>query len=262
MKYDLRNKTVIISGANGGIGRALVLLLTEKYNCKIFGIGRNREKMQSLIDALGEKSEQFTPIYMDITSSDYSPLNVIDNADMLINNAGFMPPFSPTAQNNTEDFERVMKCNFFAQISLTKHLLPKLKKSEKGAVVFISSSDALCPISGTASYGASKAALKAYGETLSQEECGLYVATVMPGFTKTELFSDISIDSGLIAKLASTPEKTAKHIVKGLKKAKPRIITGADAHWMNFLYKIMPVKGPRLIRKILKKSGLDAFKDI
>jgi short-subunit dehydrogenase len=70
------------------------------------------------------------------------------------------------------------------------------------------------------------------------------------------------MDRGFVASLASTPEKTAKLIVRGLCKKKTRIITGADAHLMNFLYKLMPVKGPRLIRKILKKSGLDAFRDI
>ncbi|MBE5731679.1 MAG: SDR family NAD(P)-dependent oxidoreductase [Clostridiales bacterium] len=262
MKYDIKNKTVIITGATGGIGSALVSLLINKYNCKVFGIGRNREKAEKLSQSLGEKAHLFTPVFMDITSYDYTALSIVDKADMLINNAGFLPPFSPSINASKEDFEKVMNCNFFAQIALTQYLLPLLKTSERGAVVFISSSDALCPIAGTGAYGASKSALKAYSETLAQENCGLYVATVLPGFTKTELFTDIPMDKGLVASLASTPQKTAKLIVKGIRKRKARIITGADAHLMNFLYKLMPVKGPRLIRKILKKSKIEAFKDI
>lgn len=262
MKYNFKDKTVIISGATGGIGKAIVTLLIGKYGCRVFGIGRNREKSDELIASLGDKAHLYTPIFMDITSSDYSALSVIDKADMLINNAGFMPPFSPTIDADKDDFEKVMSCNFFAQISLTNHFLPLLKQSEHGAVVFISSSDALCPIAGTAAYGASKAALKTYGETLAQESCGLYVATVMPGFTKTDLFTDIDASKGIVARFSSTAEKTASRIVDGLKKCKARIITGADAHMMNFLYKLMPVKGPRLIRKILKDSKLEAFKNI
>ena len=262
MKYDFKNKTIIITGATGGIGSALVRLLINKYDCKIFGIGRNPKKFDDLLLSLGEKSSLFTPIIMDVTSYNYTALSVIDKADMLINNAGILPPFSPTIDAEKEEVEMVMDCNFFAQVSLTCRLLPILKNSENGAVAFISSSDALCPIAGTGAYGASKSALKSYGETLAQEECGLYVATILPGFTKTELFTDIPMDRGFIASLASTPEKTAKLIVRGLCKKKTRIITGADAHLMNFLYKLMPVKGPRLIRKVLKKSGLDAFRDI
>lgn len=262
MKYDLKNKTVIISGATGGIGSAIVRLLINKYDCKVYGIGRNKEKADALALSLDEKKELFTPIFMDITSYDFDKLNGIDKVDLLINNAGILPPFSSTINTDLSEFERVMNCNFFAQVALTKQLLPQLRKSKDGGVVFISSSDALCPIAGTGAYGASKSALKAYSETLSQENCGLYVSTVLPGFTKTELFTDIPMDKGMIASLASTPEKTAKLIIRGIKKRKARIITGFDAHLMNFFYKIMPTKAPAIIRKILKKSKLEAFKDV
>ena len=72
MKYCLKNKTIIISGATGGIGGALVRLLTQKYNCKVYGLGRNKEKMQAWIDTLGESKDLFTPVFLDITSRDYS----------------------------------------------------------------------------------------------------------------------------------------------------------------------------------------------
>lgn len=261
MKYSLKNKTIIISGATGGIGSALVHLLTHKYNCKVYGLGRNKEKMQALINSL-ENKELFTPIFMDITSRDYTALDDIEKVDLLINNAGIMPPFTPTLQCTEENFRKVMDINFFSQIALTNHLLPVLNKSENGGVCFISSADALCPIAGTSAYGASKSALKTYGETLASENAGLYVSTVYPGFTKTDLFSDLSFNDGLISAFASPAEKTASKICKKLSKRKARIITGTDAHFMNILYKFMPVLGPKLIRKVLKKSGKDAFKNI
>lgn len=262
MKYCLKNKTIIISGATGGIGGALVRLLTQKYKCKVYGLGRNKEKMQALIDTLGESKDLFTPVFLDITSRDYSALDNIEKVNLLINNAGIMPPFTPTLSCGEDDFKKVMDCNFFSQIALTNHLLPLLNKSENGGVCFISSADALCPIAGTGAYGASKSALKAYGETLSSENSGLYVSTVYPGFTKTDLFSDLSFNDGLISAFASPAEKTAKKICKRLTKKKSRIITGMDAHFMNILYKLMPVLGPKLVRKVLKKSGKDAFKNI
>ena len=69
--YDFRNevqnmskrkwlcdKTIVISGASSGIGRGLSKYLIEKYNCNIIGIGRNEDKMKSLLAELGDKCEK------------------------------------------------------------------------------------------------------------------------------------------------------------------------------------------------------------
>ena len=59
-KNYLFNKTVVITGASGGLGFAIAKILIEKYNCKIIGIARNEEKMLNSIQTLGEKKCNFS----------------------------------------------------------------------------------------------------------------------------------------------------------------------------------------------------------
>ena len=67
-KKWLKNKTVIISGASGGIGFNVAKLLIEKYNCKIIGICRNKEKMEKAISTIKEGKENFSYWFWDWTS--------------------------------------------------------------------------------------------------------------------------------------------------------------------------------------------------
>jgi short-subunit dehydrogenase len=260
MKYPLKNKTVIISGASGHIGSALTCILVKKYGCTVYGIDKDKEQMQRLIRSLGENASRFIPIYMDITSKDYSSLDGIESADILINNAGAMPPFTATLEESERVYRDIMEINFFSQVALTERLLPIITQSKHPAIFFVSSAIALCPTVGTSAYSASKSAIKAYSEILATERTGIYVATIFPGITRSTLFSGVSFEKGVYRTYSSTPEKTAKRICKGIAKRKARIITGMDGNLMNFIYKVMPVLAPKIIRSMLKNSGYDQFK--
>ncbi len=263
MKYRLQNKTVVLTGATGGIGKELAALLVEKYACTVYGVGRNREKANGIAQELDGKAGKFIPLIADLSSSDaFAAFDGIQ-ADLLILNAGILPPFTKAEKTTAETLRSVMEINFFSPVSLTQYLLPTLKNSKQGGVLFISSSDALCPIAGTSAYSASKTALRAYAETLISEEKELFVSVACPGFTQTELFTDVDFAGDkTMRKLSSSPQKTAKKILSNVKRGKRRFTTGADAYWMNVLYKLAPVKGPALIKRILQKSGRDAFKDL
>ena len=92
-----------------------------------------------------------------------------------------------------------------------------------------------------------------------------YVGCICPGFSNTDVFRNQSAsekDFKLIRKLSTSPQKIAKKTVKAIKAKKKLKIIGYDAKLMNFFYKLMPITTSKIITKILKKSGMQLFKNL
>ena len=86
---------------------------------------------------------------------------------------------------------------------------------------------------------------------------------IYPGTTKTELFrADENTQNSALDKIAVSPQKMAKKIAREIYKRKRRAVVGWDAKLMNFTAKIMPVKGPLLIRFVMQKSRSKVFKNV
>ena len=132
-------------------------------------------------------------------------------------------------------------------------------------MINVSSSASLCPFAGISLYSSTKAAVTRFSECIAFENKNVNVVTVMPGFTKTEVMRNQSInekEKGLIDKISANPIKVAKKILRKASKGKKRVITGFDAHLMNFLYKFFPTLAPRLIGWFLRKSKMKVFEKI
>ncbi len=268
MKYKFENKTVVLTGASSGIGRQLATLLVTKYSCRVYAIARREALLLELKDELGEG---IIPCPFDATSKgewEMLAKRLDDDGiivDALINCAGALPKFASVENSTSAQALEAMKINFDAQLYATEALLPSIKKSTQGAVISFSSSSALCPFAGVSAYCASKSASRAYFECFARENKQIYVASVMNGFVKTDIMraqAPSEADMRLISKVSADPRKTALKILKRLRKRRSRVIVGADAHLMNFAYKLFPNIGPKIISKILKRSGLEIFKNI
>ena len=69
-KSWLNDKTVLITGASGGLGFAIAKLLIEKYNCKIIGVARNEQKLLSAMETLGPLKNRFSYCLFDVSVKD------------------------------------------------------------------------------------------------------------------------------------------------------------------------------------------------
>ncbi len=258
------NKTAVISGASSGLGLELSKLLCQKYGCRVVGLARRKEKLDAIREELGEN---FIPFVCDVTQAedrngvfDFVTKNGI-KPDILINNAGVLPEFACYTPEKADELRRVMELNFHSHAEMCTLFLPLLLESEKGAIVNVASSAALATLPGTAAYSASKSALLAFTESLSLEYGkSLFVAAVCPGMTATELFSSHE-SSHLIDKFAPSAEKTAKKIVRRLKRGRKMIVTGADAHLMSILRRFLGRPALKIFAIFFKIAKIPMFKD-
>lgn len=268
----LYGKTVIITGASGGIGFNVAKILIEQYDCKVLGIARNEEKLLSAKNSLNGKSENFSYFPFDVTDrskwaefKEYLEKNEIF-PDMLINNAGFMLPFAKFEKYSQEEIDDIIKTDFLSVVVATRTLLPLIKKSDTPAIINVSSAAGLCPVVGESLYCAVKYAVRGFTETLIQDyKKQIYVAGVYPGFIRTNILHRMSVvdkENKLIQKLMMPAEKAAKKIVKGISKKKKRIVMGADGRSMSFFGRIMPSLTPSLVTAVLRKSKLELFGEV
>lgn len=271
-KCYLQGKTVVISGASGGIGFAISKLLIEKYDCKIIGIARNEKKILANIETLGDKKSNFSYKLFDVSVKDNwkeFAKELIENdvqVDVLINNAGFMLPFAKFEKYSDEEIEEIIKTDFCSCLYSVKELLPIIKKSSSPAIVNVSSAAGLCAVVGQSMYCATKFAVRGFTETICQEyKKQIYVGGVYPGFIKTDILnrqSESAKKNKLVNKLMMPLEKASKKIVKGIAKKKKTIVMGIDGRPMSLFGRLFPKLTPNLITKVLKTSKLEMFNEV
>ncbi len=266
------NKTVIISGASGGLGFQISKTLIEKYNCNVIGIARNEAKLQKAKESLGNKQDNFKYLIMDVSIKDnwinlrefLSKNNIIP--DVLINNAGFMLNFAKFDKYSDADIDEIINTNLLSCIYSTKILLPLLKESTTPAIINISSAAGLCAVVGQSMYCATKFGVKGFTETLQQDyKKQIYVGGVYPGFIKTDILNRQNADTKnnkLIKNLMMPVEKATKKIIKKIIKRKKRIVMGFDGICMSFFGRLFPKLTPSIIRTVLKSSKLDLFEEV
>jgi short-subunit dehydrogenase len=264
MRNYLLNKTVVLTGASSGIGKEMSKILVQTYGAKVIGVGRNEEKLSALKTELGEN---FTYYPFDVSNKDnwgsFATQLKTDGVrpDLLINNAGAFPQFSTFSQAKAETVERILKNNFLSAVYGVETFLELM--DERGGIVNVCSSSALCSVVGTSAYSASKSAMKGFTECLIMEERTRYVGIIYPGTTSTELFrNDENTKNSALDIVAMKPQKMAKKILKKIAKRKKRAIVGWDAKAMNLTAKIAPVWGLKFICFVMRKSKSKVFKEV
>lgn len=276
----LYGKTVVITGAGSGFGKLLCQKLITRYGCTVIAIGRTQSKLIALkneLAAVGFADKIFCEAFDAGVEQNWIDFaNKLtqenENIDILINNAGVLPPFSSFEKSDISSLDKAFSSNFFSQAYAVKRLFPLLKASAaggkrfKGAIINVSSSASLACVVGTAEYTASKSASAAFTKILALENPDLYVGLVLPGFSSTSIFrgqkSVSDKETSLISKVCSSPDKITDKMIKGFLRKKKRMVIGADAHAMSFFGKIFPRTTDKIIKLVLKKSGLQIFSDV
>ncbi|XP_065363725.1 L-xylulose reductase [Calliphora vicina] len=163
MYGDMKNKTILVTGAGAGIGNALCKQLAEA-GANVIAVARSAEQLKEL------KTQQPTIQTLQIDLKDWQQvrqhLQKVPLLDGLVNNAGIaiIKPFSDLTE---QDFDDTFDVNIKAVFNVTQTLLPKLK--DNSSVVMVSSLAASRSFDGHAAYSATKAAVDSLTRSLALE---------------------------------------------------------------------------------------------
>ena len=261
----IAQKTIAITGAGNGIGRALALALLQK-GARVAAIDISEQGLQQTEKEAGALSTQLSCHAMDITNKQQIPglieaiLRRHGCIDGLINNAGVIQPFVTIKELEESDINRVMNINFFAVVYLIKGFLPHLLQRPEAHIVNISSMGGFLPVPGQSIYGASKAAVKLLTEGLRSEllNTGVRVTVVFPGAVDTEITKNSGVQPPKMSekefkKYKSLSADTAASIILcGMEKNAFRVLVGSDAKFMDFLYRLWPKMAANYIQRSMQ----------
>lgn len=197
---NIANKTVLITGAGRGIGRALVEEALRRGAKRVYTGTRG---------PLAHADARVTPVMLDVTSATniQRAVTSIDNLDVLVNNAG-VAPYDDL--NNPDILERTFAVNLFGVLNVTRAFLPLLKRS-RGAVVNHLSIVALAALPLIPAYSISKAAALSLTQSLRALLAGdgVKVHGVLLGPVDTDMNRGLNIPK-------ATTESAARGIFDGL----------------------------------------------
>lgn len=252
-KLNLKNKTVIITGASSGIGKSCAEEFARRGANLVLGARKYVDLCQIAQEIEQQYGVKAVAVQSDV-SVEADCKHLIDQAllvfgriDILINNAGI----SMRALFKDLDLvviRNLMDVNFWGTVYCTKYAMPELLKS-KGSVVGISSIAGYRGLPGRTGYSASKFAMNGFLESLRVEnlKTGLHVMVAAPGFTASnirntalskdgEQHGETSMDEG---KMMSS-EEVARTIVDGVVHRKRTLIMTGQGKLAVLMNKLVP----------------------
>ena len=211
MTLEISSKTILITGATGGIGYEIAKKFSKTSNKLIF-VGRDEKKLSNL------KNEFSGEILLCDFTNEENVQEVADkisenfSVDILINCAGEFHVKS-IEETSIEAIRETFEINFFSPFILTKYLLPNMIEKKWGRVVNIISSSAYGAAPNTSAYSSSKHALLGLSRALFNElkNSGVRVLAVSPGSVKTKMGEEVE-KLGQIYETFIEPSEVAEYV--------------------------------------------------
>ncbi len=199
---SIKNRKVLITGANRGIGKAIVEKFLEEGAAKIYVAARDLESLNPLLATYGDR---VVSVHIDLNQ----PVTIINAAklandvDMVVNNAGMLKIESPISEDAIAALQTEMEVNVYGLMRVAQAFAPVLKSNGGGVLVQMNSVASVKNFADFATYSASKAAAYSITQGLREKlsEQGTQVMSVHPGPIATDMANEAGF--GEIAEPAS-----------------------------------------------------------
>ncbi len=175
---------VLITGASGGLGTAVVQAFLDTGASTIFGVARSWPVGSAA-------SDRFHPVEADLgTASECERVaKLVGPVDALVHLLGGFTGGKPVSDTSDSDWQAMLDLNLTAAFHMFRAALPALRKSGKGKIIAVGSKAAMEPMANYSAYGVSKAALVALIKTIALEEKdhGITANIVLPSIIDTPI---------------------------------------------------------------------------
>ena len=255
MPVQLAGSTALVTGATGGIGKAIVRAL-HAQGTTVIASGRKQE----VLDELAGELSGVEPLVADLADpAQVEALIFGRHIDVLVANAA-LPASGRLETFSVEEIDRALNVNLRAPMQLARALAPRMRERGFGHLVFISSLSGKMASAGASVYNATKFGLRGFSFALNEElrGTGVGATTVFPGFIrKAGMFADaeVKLPRGVGTR---TPDDVAKAVIRGIEQNRAEIdvaplslASGARVFGV----------APRLIAGINRRLGSDPLTD-
>ena len=199
MTIDFTGKTILVTGASGGIGRAIAQAFAKANGNVIIHYNSNKSGAEDTLKSLSGNGHAIIQSDLSIPRAVKSMVNSIGALDVVVNNAAVVEQFDFDAldYNQWQDvWDRTISANLLGPAYLMFCAAKAMQKNGGGKFVNISSRGAFRGEPKAPAYGASKAGLNALGQSMAQAlaKDNIFVYTIAPGFVETDRVKDMVND--------------------------------------------------------------------
>ncbi|MDG1223542.1 MAG: 3-oxoacyl-[acyl-carrier-protein] reductase [Candidatus Marinimicrobia bacterium] len=200
MRFDLSNKTAIVTGASQGIGETIAIEMA-KSGATVFCLARNKEALDTTIKKITENGGKATAFSCDISNNDDFKsiiLNIVKeygSIDILVNNAGITKD-NLLMRMSDDQWDDVLNINLKGSFTCIRSVIKHMMKKKFGRIINITSIVGITGNAGQANYAASKSGLIGLTKSIAKEVAsrGITANCVAPGWIETSMTDQLSTE--------------------------------------------------------------------
>ena len=264
-RYDLRGKTVLITGGSRGLGLALARQFLKR-GAKTAILGRDPDTLERAQQLLAGSGELFVcPCDVrdpaQVAEAAGNVRQKLGEVDVLVNNAGTLT-VGPMDAMTAEDYAEALNIYFWGPFHTTNAVLPSMRKRKTGRIVNISSIGGKISVPHLLPYSTGKFALTGWSEGLRHELAAdnVYVTTVFPGLMRTgsprnaEFKGDPQAEytwfllSDALPFLSVSADRAARQIVSACEYGKAELIVSLPAFFAIKAHALFPSASSMMLR--------------
>ena len=200
MKFNLNDKTAIVTGASQGIGETIAVEIA-KSGANVFCLARNKDALDSTINKIISNGDKASAYSCDISDNEQFNNIVTDifkeygSIDILVNNAGITND-TLLMRMSDDQWDSVLDINLKGSFTCTRSVIKYMMKKKSGRIINITSIVGLTGNAGQANYAASKAGLIGMTKSIAKEVAsrGITANCIAPGWIETAMTDQLSDD--------------------------------------------------------------------